>query len=249
MYTLHFPITLPAEHTFFDNGQYPVPPLPNGLALSCSSLDGGPLLLTITGFPAKQAALDFCPVLCQALRLAALNTEHSLLLPEGAPVAAIEKLFNGSVPTVTMTKINAQPYHATSSMQSGLHISILVKRISEALGSGAAQKAATVPGLALAMQLYAECQFAGGQNSQFIVLMTALEILVPGAGSKRNAVLGLVRDALKSAGHPNPKAARKALDDLYVARNALLHEAQPVSANQLASLKTTVRDTLKAILA
>ncbi len=102
---------------------------------------------------------------------------------------------------------------------------------------------------ALAIQLYAECQFAGGQNSQFIVLITALEILVPGAGSKRNAVLGFVRDALTAAGHPNPKAARKALDELYVVRNALLHEAQPVTANQLTSLKTTVRETLKAILA
>lgn len=250
MYTLNFPITVPAEHTFFDNGQYPIPPLPGGLTLTCFSYEDSPLLLRIAGFPAEKAALDFHPLLHHALRVAALDTKHSILLPEASPVTAAEKHFDGAVPTVTPTKNNALPYHATVSMQSCVHISVLANRIGDALG-GAAQKAAAEPGVALAMQLFAECQFAGARNSQFIVLMTALEILVPGKSSsgKRGAVLGFVKTALTGAGHPQPKAAVKILDNLYIARNALIHEAQPVTADQLTALKQTVRDTLKAILA
>lgn len=248
MYTLNFPITLPAEYTFFDNGQYPVPPLPVGLVLSCFSLDGGPLILRVTGFAAESAALNFGSLLRHALRVAALTAEHSILLPEGAPVTAGGKHFDGSVPTVTPTNNNALPYHATSLMQTGLHISVLARHVGDALG-GAAQKAAAAQSLVLAMQLFAECQFAGAQNSQFIVLMTALEILVPGnaSGRKRGAVLGYVKKALTAAGHSDPKAV-KLLDDLYVVRNALIHEAHAVTAGQLTALRQTVRDTLEATL-
>jgi len=41
VYRLTFPIQLPEEHGFFDDGQYPVSPLPGGLALGCMEMSEG----------------------------------------------------------------------------------------------------------------------------------------------------------------------------------------------------------------
>jgi hypothetical protein len=78
LFTLNFPIRLPDEHTFFENGQYPVPPLPGGLSFSCFSYDNGPLLLHVSGFATEQVAIDFCPTLRTPLQVAALDSDHSI---------------------------------------------------------------------------------------------------------------------------------------------------------------------------
>lgn len=250
MFTLTFPITLSDEHTFFDNGQYPVPPLPGGLSFRCMSFNkSSPLFLQISRFATEQDALQFCPTLRSALRVAALDTEHSIRPSDAAPVASIAKHFDGSVPTVTPTQASAMPYHATASMQNGRHISVLSKLIGASLTQGSPAKVNASPQLALSLELYSGCEFEGERNAQFIVLMSALEILVPNSSpkGKRGAVIGFVKNELSKAGHPDPKSAGKVLDSLFVARNALLHEAKPVSDSELGSLKQIVRSTLKAL--
>jgi hypothetical protein len=62
-------------------------------------------------------------------------------------------------------------------------------------------------------------------------------------------VIALVKKALSQAGHPDPKSVGKNLDGLYVARNALIHDALLVTDAQLTALKEIVGLTLKALLA
>ncbi|MEY9537864.1 hypothetical protein ABIE85_000924 [Bradyrhizobium diazoefficiens] len=251
MYTLNFPIRLPDEHTFFDGGQFPVPALPGGLSFGCISYEKAPVVLQIGGFAIEQDAIDFCAPLRTALRVAALGSDHSITPSDAACVTSSEKHFNGNVPTVTPTEIKALPYHASASSQNGQHISALSKLIGSSLAPSRLNKVNTKPELALALELYSDCQFAGERHAQFIVLMTTLEILVPNANSKgkRGAVLGLVKDTLAKTGHPNPKSVGKQLDDLYVARNALIHEGKPVTDIQLNELRELVRSTLQALVA
>jgi hypothetical protein len=93
------------------------------------------------------------------------------------------------------------------------------------------------------LELYADIKFVGGTNAQFVMSLTALEVLLPKKGSKgkRSAVIGLVKAHLG-------KAKGKSLDKLYSARNDLLHDGLPISQSQLAELKEIVRSTLKAVL-
>lgn len=251
MFTLNFPIRLPDEHTFFDNGQHPVPPLPGGLSFGCFSYESGPMLLRVSGFITEQDAIDFCPTLRTAIRVAALDSDHSMSPSDAEPVFSQERHFDGSVPTVTLTETKALPYYVTASTQNGLHLSILSKWIAAPLSLGTPARLSATPQLALALELYSDCQFAGEQNAQFIVLMTALEILVPNTPSKgkRGAVIALVKHALAEAGHPDPKSEGKILDALYGSRNALLHEAKALNEGDLQSLKQIARLTLKALIA
>jgi hypothetical protein len=55
-----------------------------------------------------------------------------------------------------------------------------------------------------------------------------------------------VKKALSAAGHAEPKSVGKTLDALYKHRNALVHDAKPVSASYLHDLREIVRSTLKA---
>jgi hypothetical protein len=143
MFTLNFPIVLPDEHFFFDNGQYAVPPLPGGLSIGCIHNEGAPVVLQISGFKSAQEAVDFCPALRTALRLAALDKGN--------------------------------------------------------------------------------------------------------ANGKRGAVTGLVKQTVLKAGRSDWGAVGKSLDELYAARNALVHDAQSVTNDQLVSLKIIVKDTLKTL--
>lgn len=251
MFTLNFPIWLPDEHTFFDNNQYPVPSLPNGLSFGCFDHKGSPLVLRITGFLTEQDALDFCPTLRTAIRVASLDSDHSIIPSDAAPASSTEKNFDGSVPTVIPAAVQALPYYLSSSRKIGVHISVLSKLIGAALVQGMAPKVSAKPELALALELYASCQFAGQRDAQFIALMTALEILVPNNSSngRRGAVVALVKSALAKAGHIDPKSVGKELDRLYVVRNALVHQGKAITKADLESLNGIVRTTLKALLA
>jgi hypothetical protein len=219
------------------------------LSFGCFSNENAPVVLQIAGFAVEQDAIDFCATLRTALRVAALDSDHSITPSDAACVTSSQKQFNGNVPTVTPTQVKALPYHISVSGQNGLHISILSKLIGASLGT--VGKVNANPKLALALELYSDCQFAGERHAQFIVLMTALEILIPKASSKgkRGAVVALVKNTLAKAGHPDPKSAADELDDLYVARNALIHEAKPVTGAQLKALKEIVRSTLQGLVA
>jgi hypothetical protein len=94
MFTLNFPIVLPDQH-FFDNGPYAVPPLPGGLSIGCIHNEGTPIVLRISGFKSAQVAIDFCP----SLRLASLDSEHSISPSRAQPVISQGIPFNGHVPT------------------------------------------------------------------------------------------------------------------------------------------------------
>jgi hypothetical protein len=60
----------------------------------------------------------------------------------------------------------------------GLHISVLSKLFGEYLTNGLPAKLAGNPELALSLELFSEVEFAGGTNAQFLMLLTALEVLV-----------------------------------------------------------------------
>jgi hypothetical protein len=250
LFTLHFPLQLPAEHAFFDNGQYPIPPLPGGLSIRCISNDDTPLVLHISGFASEQEAVNYGPILRGLLRGASLDSAHSMTPSSADTVVSQAKHFDGSVPTVTPTALSAMPYHATMSMQNGLHISVLSRALSDCLARNLPAKLIAKPELSLSLELFSDFEFSGGTNAQFVMLLTALEVLVPsGTKSKRGPAIALVKVALAAAGHPDPKSVGKRLDALYIARNSLVHEAKPVSIAQLAELKEIVRRTLKALTA
>jgi hypothetical protein len=250
LFTLNFPVRIPNEHTYFDGGRHPVPLLPGGLSFGCVDAEDHPLVLRITGFHSEQEALDFCPTLRKALQWASLDSEHSITPSDTSPIISTEKHFDGSIPTVTFTNITALPYFFTASSQNGEHISVLSKQIGAALAHGAVAKMNANSEFSLAVELYANHQFAGERNARFIVLMTALEILVPKTSSrgKRSTVIAMVKDALSKSGHTDPKATGKHLDSLYVARNELVHEAKSVSDADLKALKEIVRSTLTALI-
>ena len=58
MFTLHVPIQLPPGHSFFDNGQYPIPPLPGGLTAHSMENDDGPLAFSVSGFATEAEAQE-----------------------------------------------------------------------------------------------------------------------------------------------------------------------------------------------
>lgn len=250
MFTLHFPLQLPAEHAFFDNGQYPIPPLPGGLSIRCISNDDTPLVLHISGFASEEEAVNYGPILRVLLLGASLDSAHSMKPSSAETVVSQAKHFDGSVPTVTPTALGATPYHATMSMQNGLHISVLSRAISACFARNLPAKLIAKPQLSLSLELFSDFEFAGSTNAQFVMLLTALEVLVPiGTKSKRGPTIALVKAALIVAGHPDPKSVGNRLDTLYVVRNSLVHEAKSVSLHQLTALKEIVRSTLKALTA
>jgi hypothetical protein len=252
VFTLNFPVRLPDEHTYFDDPRYAahVPPLQGGLSLGCISNEGCPLVLKISGFQTEQDAIDFCPSLIASLRIAALDSKHSLTPSTNRAVTSIAKHFDGSVPTVTPTDANCLPYHTSTRQSEGLHISVLAKLIADSLGQSLHTKAAAKPALALALELFSDFEFTGGPNAQFVMLLTALEVLIPKTSKhgKRGAVLGLIKSGLANAGHTDPKPVRKELDRLYDVRNGLIHEGKTVTAEDLATLRDIVRIVLKSML-
>jgi hypothetical protein len=247
LYTLNFPVQLPPEHSYFDNGQYPIPPLPGGLFLNCIEVNGAPLVLRVSGFTSEEDAVNFSPILKTMLQATSLDIGHSFAPLGASAVLSESKHFDGSLPTVTPTANAALPWHATASMKNGLHISVLSKLIADHLTNGVAPKLTANPELALAVEMFSEFEFAGGTNAQFIMLLTALEVMIPATSrTKRGAVIGLVKKALSAAGHPDPKSVGKNLDALYQDRNALVHSGVSVALSKLTELKEIVQDTLKA---
>jgi hypothetical protein len=247
MFTLHVPIVLPPGHSFFDNGQYPVPPLPGNLIVSSVAHENAPLFLSIAGFQTEPEARDFWPTLRASLLWATLQAEHSMAIDTGDVVTADKGMFDGSRPTVFATG-GPTPYYASGSAQHGLHISVLSNYLNDGMGKGLSAKLKAKAEVALALELFSGFQFAGTRNSQFVVLFSALEVMETKSTKKRGATIKRVKDALSKIGHPDPKFVGKRLDKLYENRNDLIHEALPISDAQLSELAEIVRSTLKALL-
>ncbi len=250
LFTLYFPVHLPDDHSYFDNKELPTLSLENGLSVTCGHDDSMPFVLQISGFPDQKHAVDFCPTLRTALRLAALDTPHSIMPSDAPPTIASKELFDGNVPTVCATNSKARPYHLSSSMRTGLHISNLANLIDQHISQGHCTKAQSAPELSLAIELYSNCEFAGGPKAQFVTLLTALEVLLPKASAKgkRGAVIALVKQQYSKAGYADPKSIGKELDTLYKARNDLVHEAKAVTREQLTQLREIVRVTLRTLV-
>lgn len=249
LFTLSFPITLPPEHTFFDNARYPVPPLPGGLSVRCISNEHAPVVLRIAGFASQRDAIDFCSVLRDAIRGASLESDHSMI-PSGANAVVSELLlFDGSAPTVTATSLNAMPCVVTTLQQNQLHVSVLSKAIGDCIARGLPANLNANPGHRLSLELFSELEFAGGMNAQFVMLLTALEVLVPKTSSKgkRGSIAALVKATYAAAGHADKKTINRKLNDMYAARNALVHDAKEISRSELAEMKEIVRTTLKLL--
>lgn len=241
MFTLYFPISLPEGRGLFSNG-FEYPAIKGGLHLGLlPATDDIPLhTLVVTGFETLDAAAGFVPELQTALRIASVHLGYSIGFSGKDACAANSSNFDGAVPTVLPASTPARPYYTSSSTSYQIHVSNIAGLVSSALNSGANSRANDDPGLALSLQLHADSDFAGGTNARFMVLVTAIEVLVEGTGgSKRNAAKAMVKRSVS-------KACAKRLDILYGARNALVHDGVAVTTAQLSELRAIVGQVLKA---
>ena len=252
MFTVSLPVMLPPERSFFHDNQVAVPLLEGKFSLTCDphQLDF-PTLLRISGFESEEEAKKFIQSVIHSLRWASTERGFSIS-PSTADVATTtEKLFDGSAPVVFSSILNSQAYRAKATVLHGEHIYHLANVLNDALARDIPKKLQADKQLRLAFELFADVEFVGGTNARFVVLTTVLESLVPKGTSKkgkRGAVVGLVKATLTKAGHKDPKAVGKEVDNLYMARNNLIHDGVPVSKAQFDSLRTIVRDVLKVLV-
>lgn len=246
MFTLHFPIVLPDERTYFEDARYVVPPLPGGYSVSSTETENHPFLLHISGFPSGEAAVSFGQVLTSVIRIATFETGHSMIPPSEAPTVSDGKSYDGSRPAVTLTEKRINPHFTSASMRVGAHLSELSKLIGSILQGGWPQKLLEQPALALALELYSSCQFAGQRNAQYIVLVTSLEVLAQkgSSGPNRNAVKNLARQILPKFGY-TANSAGKIMDNLYSARNNLVHGGKSVSLDEFGQIFKVTGQILK----
>jgi hypothetical protein len=249
MYSLIFPVVLPPDRTYFNHPQAPVPPLSGGLLLSCMEHSGGfPLLLTVSGFGTEQEAMGYAETLRYALQWASLRRGHSFSPSSSEAVVSNERHFDGSTPTVFPAASTPTPFGTRTSDVKGSHLAILSGDINVALMEGVPAKLAGDGALSLAVELFADVEFVGGTNARFIVLFTALEVLLPRKSrGKRGAVVRLVKEALAKGGREVSKSVGKQVDNLYQRRNDLVHEGKAVTTSEVRELQTIVRDTLLAL--
>lgn len=249
MYSLALPVSLPEERSFHIDDRATVPPLPGGLSLSCEKHSKGfPLILKVTGLPDLETAKAFTADLASAIRCASLDLGYSLRPSDHQPNVATIRGFDGGWPTVFETKLGARPMLTSAHACMSEHLVTLAKRIGAGLASGRVKRLAKNPPLALAVRLFAEMEFSGGETAKFVVLFSALEVLIPkSGGTKRSRVVGLVRTTLQHAGRADAKSRAKHLDRLYEMRNDLIHEARPVRGDQVRDLAEIVRETLRLL--
>lgn len=250
MFTLAYPISLPEERGFHDDARATTPPLAGGLRLTCLDFRQGQVqLLLIQGFESAEAAVGFSREFGTALQCASLSLPHGIGISDAEPVSEFLKRYDGHVPAVYPTVPGASPYFASSSVTSIDHVTGLAALLNHDLQKGTSRRLADWPQLNVAVRLFSEAEFAGGETARFVVLLSALEVLVAQArNGKRNQVLKLVRDTLSAAGREDRKAVCAELSDLYDTRNALLHEAKPVTGGDVARLRAIVRDTLRILV-
>ena len=198
--------------------------------------------LVISGFETSEAAIGFVPRLRTALRIASVRLGYSIGFGSEQAVLEAKSHFDGTRPTVLPTSTPPRPFFGSVSVREQMHVATLAALVSQAFASGACVLAED-PRLALSLQLHAEADFAGETNARFMALITAMEVLVEGAGGKkRNAVRNMVKSLAS-------KAYAKKLDALYEVRNSLVHDGVAVTTDRLSELKTIVGMVLQARLA
>src|SRR5208282_6553042 len=94
-------------------------------------------------------------------------------------VSASQKHFDGSVPTIFLTTSGASPYHISGSMVNGAHLFCLSQELNNAFSAKVPAILSGHQPLSLAAELLSNVDFVGGTNAQFVVLFTALEVLIP----------------------------------------------------------------------
>lgn len=251
MYTLAYPIILPEGHGFHDDPRAIAPLLEGGLRLTCRkfSLNEAQILL-VEGFDDANTAVQFSNSFGAALRCASLSLTHGFNLHGGPAVIDHEGIYyDGHVPTVYPTGSGAKPIFATARVANIDHIIGLAEQLNHELRDGTAKRLDHWPELAVSVRLFSEVDFAGGETARFVVLFSALEVLVQKArGGKRTHVQRLVRNTLTSADRPGRKSMCADLDMLYDVRNGLLHEAKPATAGDVKRLREIVRETLRILV-
>jgi hypothetical protein len=246
MFTLSFPVLLPPDRSFFIDERAAVPPLNGKLDLSCGEHgEQSPLVLQVSGFPSEDEAKQFAPALASALRWASICCGYSISPSRDGVVSVSTKHFDGSIPTVFPTTSRATPYHTTTTMVRGEHLILLSRRLNEAFSLEVPATLQSDKALALAVELFSDVEFVGGINARFVVMFTALEVLVS-SKSKRGAVVVLVKSSLSAAGREDAKIMGKTIDDFYVMRNDLVHEATSIDGPAYDQLRTIVQDVLSS---
>lgn len=252
MYSISLPLDLPADRSFFSDG-YPLPLIAGKHPLSCDQTRGGmtssdehfPLLLRLDGFETQKEAEDFLPGFIAALRWASIDMGHSVSPSTEAPIFPKENHFDGRRTAISQTSHGCRGWFATVNSVASEHIGKVGKAIEGAFSLQVPAKFANEPELKLAFELYSDVEFAGGTNAKFIVLISALEIFLP-PNKGRGAVIKFVKDTLAADGQTDGKSVGKVLDNLFILRNALLHEAKSVTFEDLKSLREIVGRVLKA---
>ena len=256
MYTLFLPVDLPSEHGFC-GGNAPAEIAP-GLHICCRDPDDAAfpdafancLDLKVSGFASAEEAGAMLPRLRAAVRCASLDLGHGFrpsMADAGVPTFNI---FDGGTPHIYPTALNPGVSRATAHVRADEHISKLARSLSVFLADGAVERMAAEPELAAAVRLYSEADFAGGYAARMVVLMSAIEVLVPRQSTgKRNHIIRLVKAAATSTPGTDAKAVGRELDRLYEVRNALLHEGADVQVGDVTELDRIVRLTLRARLA
>ncbi|WP_395329211.1 hypothetical protein WBP06_14630 [Novosphingobium sp. BL-8H] len=250
MFTLTYPLSLPEGRSFHSDARAIVPPLMGNLRLTHHPHNAGyPVVLIIEGFDDQEAAAAFADEFGAFLRCASLSLEHGFRISDQPAILTDVAAYDGNSPTIFRTDLKARPYWARATATLINHLVVLANEIVAEQKNGSAKRLREWPELATAVRLYAESSFAGGETARFVVLLSALEVLIPvGGGAKRSQVVKMVGDTLRNAGRIDEKSVRRELDQLYVARNALLHEAIPVSQKQIDALSAIVRDTLRCLV-
>jgi len=248
MYTLAYPVTLPDDRAFHCDDRAVVPPI-GTLRVSCREHKRDlPQIFNFTGFTDAESANAFADQLAQAFQCASLSIGHGFKLPDRAVTITEMSVFDGHTPSIFPTAIKAKPVTGVAYLTMSAHLATLSNQLGCAIESGAIDRLRNWPELATAVRLYSEAEFAGGATARFVVLLSALEVIVSGSGGKRGAVRRLVTDSIRKSGREDAKSVGKEIDRLYEARNALVHEAHPVSMLQLDALAAIVRDTLRYLV-
>ena len=208
MFTLAYPVLLPEGHGFHDDARAIAPLLEGSLRLTCLDFREGHVQpLIVQGFESAEAAKQFAANFGAALQCASLSLAHGLGAVDSDAAVDFVGHYDGHRPAIYSTTPGASPYFATARATSIDHIIGLAERLNHELQNETARRLAGWPELAVAVRLFSEVEFAGGNTARFVVLLSALEVLVPQArGTKRNRVLSLVRDALLSADRKDRKA-------------------------------------------
>jgi hypothetical protein len=247
MFTLHVPIALPDGFFFTEDGRVPVPPLLGHLKISFAMpTTEPPFALKISGFETIDDARAFLPRLKHAFHWASIQLGHSVVPDTQTPSENDQKIYNGNAPQVMLTTLSAQPMFASATSSLGTHLAVLSGHLNEALESSSTP---LEPRVSLAMELFARNDFVGGSLAQFVMLFTALEVLVDGTAGygKRGPVLSLVNKICVKDGRTDGKGVVKRLDGLYRERNDAIHFGQDIGPASLKALKAIVKDALRAL--